>query len=356
MRNSKVILIGDVHIGARNGNMVMANHQLRFFEEQVFPYMLKNKIDTILQTGDLFDMRKYTSHVCLHEWHRRFFQIMRMHGFKFHTLLGNHDLALKNTLSVNSSSLLLAQYDNITIYDKAELFEKNGFQMLMVPWICNENEKQILEDLKTTKAQWCMGHFEINNFDMHRGSVCTDGLDKSVFKRFERVLSGHFHVQSDDGHIKYIGTPYPLTWNDYGEQKGFWILDTKTRNLEFVQNKFECFVRIVYNDEGQKEHWKAFDLSNLEGTYTKIVVESKTDLYGFDKLMDKLYQINFAELKIVEDMSEFNSDEIDDENLELSDTKQLIETYIDQAETELNKVKMKSMMKQLYLDALEVTE
>ena len=83
----KIALIGDMHIGARNSNTVMANHQIRFFEEQVFPYMLENDIDTIIQTGDLFDQRKYSNHIVLHEWHKRFFQIMRFHGFNFYPLL-----------------------------------------------------------------------------------------------------------------------------------------------------------------------------------------------------------------------------------------------------------------------------
>ena len=41
------------------------------------------------------------------------------------------------------------------------------------------------------------------------------GTEKSVFKRFEKVMSGHFHKKSDDGHIYYLGTQYEMTWSDY---------------------------------------------------------------------------------------------------------------------------------------------
>ena len=41
------------------------------------------------------------------------------------------------------------------------------------------------------------------------------GQEKSMFKRFEKVLSGHFHKKSDDGHIYYLGTQYEMTWSDY---------------------------------------------------------------------------------------------------------------------------------------------
>ena len=354
-----IVLLGDVHIGARSANMTMANHQIRFFEECLFPYMLENGIDTIIQSGDAFDTRKFTNHVVLQEWHDRVFQIMRMYGFKMTILLGNHDTATKNSLKVNSPSLFLAQYDNITIIDEPTVFEKDGFDMLLVPWMCAENEKVCLEAINTSKTNWCMGHFEISSFDMHRGHTCTDGMSKDIFKRYERVICGHFHTQSDDGQIKYIGTPYPLTWTDYGESKGFWVLDTTTRDLKFVKNKNETFVKIVYNDsdvENTKGYHKTFDLTDVEGTYCKVVVTGKTDLYEFDRLLDKLYQINFAELKIVEDMSEFNADEIDDEEITIADTKELIETYIDLADTELDKDKLKTMMTTLFLEAQEVVE
>ena len=119
--------------------MIVANHHLKFVEEQLFPYMLENKIDTIIQCGDLFDTRKYTNHLVLQEWHSRFFHMMRFHNFKFHMVLGNHDLSLRNSLSVNSPSLFLAQYDNIMIYDTPTSVEFDGVEFLMVPWVCTEN-------------------------------------------------------------------------------------------------------------------------------------------------------------------------------------------------------------------------
>ena len=37
---------------------------------------------------------------------------------------------------------------------------------------------------------------------------------KAHFKRFEKVLSGHFHKKSDDGRYYYLGTQYEMTWSD----------------------------------------------------------------------------------------------------------------------------------------------
>ena len=355
--SDNIVILGDLHSGVRTGNLIVAKHQLDFFEFELFPYMLKNKIDTIVQLGDIFDGRKFTSHTVLHEWHQRFFQMMRFHGFKMHMVLGNHDLALRNSLAVNTPSLFLAQYDNITIYEEPTVFKHKKFEMLMMPWICSENYESCMEAMAETKCSWVAGHFEIQNFEMHRGQVSTEGLDRKLFNKFDTVLSGHFHTRSKNNHICYVGTPYQMTWIDYGDPKGFHILNTRTLSLTFVENKRLLFEKIVYNDKDQKaDYHKTFDLSNLNGKYVKVVVLNKSDLYEFDKLMDKLYSLPMLELKVIEDMSELSSDEVDDDELELTDTKSLIESFIDNADTELDKKRLKTYMKGLYVEALEVIE
>ena len=38
-----------------------------------------------------------------------------------------------------------------------------------------------------------MGHLEVKGFEMHNGHYNEHGQEKAMFKRFEKVLSGHFH-------------------------------------------------------------------------------------------------------------------------------------------------------------------
>ena len=52
-----------------------------------------------------------------------------------------------------------------------------------------------------------MGHLEVKGFEMHIGHISTTGLEKRIFRRFEMVLSGHFHKKSDDGQIYFLGSP-----------------------------------------------------------------------------------------------------------------------------------------------------
>ena len=52
--------------------------------------------------------------------------------------------------------------------------------------------------LRTSTAEIVMGHLEIKGVEMQNGVINEHGNEKADFKRFERVISGHFHKHSDD--------------------------------------------------------------------------------------------------------------------------------------------------------------
>jgi hypothetical protein len=67
--------------------------------------------------------------------------------------------------------------------------------------------------------------------------------------------------------------------------------------------------------------------------------------------MDSLYKANPIEVKIIEDFSEFETDLLDDESVDLTDTMTLLSQYVDALETDVNKDKLKLLMKTLYVEA-----
>jgi DNA repair exonuclease SbcCD nuclease subunit len=111
----------------------------------------------------------------------------------------------------------------------------DGLKILMMPWINNANYNSAITKMEQTDAQVMFGHFEIAGFEMMRGQTCDHGMDVKHFQKFDMVLSGHFHHKSTMGNITYLGNPYELTWGDYDDPRGFHILDTETRELEFIQ-------------------------------------------------------------------------------------------------------------------------
>jgi DNA repair exonuclease SbcCD nuclease subunit len=355
----KICILGDTHYGARGDSLDFHKYFEKFYEEIFFPYLKANDIEVIFQMGDLFDRRKFINFNTLYLCRRYFFDRCQILGIKVHTLLGNHDVAFKNTLEVNSTGLLLNEYDNIEYYDSFETTEFDGVLIDVVPWICDENEKEIFEQMKESKAQICFGHFEIAGFEMDKGNVCDHGLDKKKLSKYDIVLSGHFHHKSTDGNITYVGTPYEMTWSDYNDPKGFHIFDTDTRELEFVKNPITMFNKITYDDGEQDfEHWKAHDFSSLKETYVKVVVLNKQNPYLFDTVIDSLYKVGVADLSIVEDFSDALIDDDSDIVDQAEDTITILNKYIDNLELDVESEKLKKLMRELYVEALntEVAE
>jgi len=355
MRN-KFVIVGDIHISARNDSSIVMNHQLQFFENEVFPYMRKHKIKNLFTMGDLFDRRKYTNHVVLSEWKRRFFDVLVKMGVTFHTIIGNHDIPWANTLDANTPSLMLMEYDNIVVYDKPKTIQIGETLVSIVPWMCRENYNECMNEITKTKAQICFGHFDIAGFEMHKGHVSDDGIKREIFQRFNMVISGHFHARSNNGNIFYLGTPYELTWADVGDRRGFYVFDFDSLDLDFIENPVSIFSRLYWDDKDKGDnYYTTFDLKSLENTFVKVVVVNKTDPYQFEKFLDKLYNITLADLKIIEDTTDYDAESVDDDLIELEDTMSLMDSYIDGLDSiDFDRDKIKRIMKKLYTEALNM--
>ena len=317
-------------------------------------YLEGKALQRLLHLGDVFDRRKYSNYQSLALAKEMFFDPAR--EFKIHMLVGNHDAYFKNSNHINSVSLTCKEYDNITVYqDIPEVIEIEGHHILLVPWIAPAHRPAALNLISKAKADIVMGHLEINGSEMVPGLYCDHGLDRDMFKRYERVFSGHYHTQQDDGHIRYLGAPYEITWNDYNTAKGFHIYDTATREFEFYQNPHRMFKKIFYDDS--QTDVLNMDLTEYANTYVKIFVVNKTDFYTFDRFVDRCYnEGDFYELKIVEDFSDLDPNSIADEALEeVEDTLTLLEKYVDEIDSQsLDKKKLNRLLKMLYIESQEI--
>ena len=268
-------------------------------------------------------------------------------------IVGNHDVTYKNTNEINAMHELFDHYNNINVYTEALDIEYDGCNVAMVPWINSGNYEQTLQYLKETKAQVVFGHFEIAGFEMDRGNICHTGMDKSTFDRFDTVLSGHFHHKSTSGNITYLGNQYEITWADYNDPRGFHVFDTETREITFVQNPHRMFHKINYDDGTTDfEYWKAYDYASLKDAYVKVVVLNKQNPYLFDNVVDNLYKAGVGDISIVEDFTETiveNDQELIDQ---AEDTMTILSKYIDNLTLTVDNDKLKTLMKELYVEAL----
>jgi DNA repair exonuclease SbcCD nuclease subunit len=352
---NKLCILGDTHFGVRADSLEFHKYYNRFYEDVFFPYLIENDIKHVFQLGDLFDRRKFINFNSLFLSRKYFFDKLKENGITLYTLIGNHDIFYRNTLEVSSPTLILKDYENIVIYDNFETVDFDGVKVDVVPWICDDNQEEIFEKIKNSRADICFGHFEIDGFQMDRGTVHHGGLDRKELKKYDIVLSGHFHHKSNADNITYVGTPYELTWSDYNDPRGFHILDMKTRDMEFVQNPYKMFIKVFYDDEKQDfEFWKKYDFESLKETYVKVVVLNKQNPYLFDSVLDNLYKAGVSDIGIVEDFTDPTIDDDDELVDQAEDTMTILGKYIDNLALDVDSKKLKKLMREIYVEALNV--
>tara|TARA_Y100000296_G_scaffold30148_1_gene35111 strand:- start:1863 stop:2888 length:1026 start_codon:yes stop_codon:yes gene_type:complete len=340
----KILLITDQHFGVRNDNQSFINHYKKFYNEIVIPFIKVSKIDTVIALGDTFDKRRSINFMSLNEAKEMWFNPLEEMGVTMHMLTGNHDIYYKNTLRINAPRELLGEYGNITVHDSPTTVVFDGLPILLLPWLCDDNRDRSFDEITNSPANVCMGHLELNGFEAHPGHVMEGGMDASVFSKFDRVFSGHYHMKSTKGNITYLGNPYQLYWNDYASKRGFHVFDTDTLKTTFYRNPFDMFHKLHYNDGVEIPE-------NLEGTFVKLIVEDKGDYAKFDFTVSQLQDIGLADLKIIEDLSiELGQSEV----METEDTMTLLDKYIDDIDLKVDSNSVKSIMRSLYIEACEI--
>lgn len=346
----KIAFLNDTHCGMRNSSDIFIDYQEKFYSKVFFPYLMEHGIKQIIHLGDYYDNRKFINFKAQNTNRKMFLNVLKQEGIHMDIIPGNHDVFYKNTNELCSLKELLGYYtSNVNIVMKPKVLDYDGCSIALVPWINSENYAESIKFIQNCKASILGAHFELIGFDMMKGMPNAHGMTTEIFDRFEMVLSGHFHTKSSKGNIHYLGSQMEFTWADADDPKYFHILDTQTRELTPVYNPYTLFQKVIYNDE--KTDYNSYDVSKLENKFIKIVVSKKKDPYMFDRFIDRINQQNVYELKIAETFDEFVGENIDDESLLLEDATQLLESYVDSVDTDLDKVKIKNLMHNLFVEA-----
>ena len=346
----KCAILNDTHCGARNSSDIFMEYQEKFYNDIFFPYLLENNIKKIIHLGDYYEHRKYVNFKALEHNRRIFLDKLREYDIHMDIIPGNHDVFYKNTNELCSLKELMGHYmDCVKIHMEPTVLQIDSLHVALIPWINAENYADTMDYIKKCKAPIVAGHFEFSGFEMYKGIPNPHGMDTKDFKRFELVLSGHFHTKSSKENIHYLGSQMEFTWGDCDDPKYFHVLDTETRELTPVHNPYTLHTKVVYNDE--KMDYNGYDVTTLDNQFVKVVVEKKTDYFAFDRFIDRIQQRPIHELKIAESFAEFLGDNVEDEEIQLDDTQVLLDSYVDAVETEADKEKLKTLLRGLYVEA-----
>lgn len=360
---AKICLISDTHFGHKNDSLLFHTAFVKFYDDIFFPELKKRSIKTIVHLGDLFDRRKYINFHILYRTRIDFLQKLVDGGYDTHILIGNHDTYFRDSNDVNSvTELIHMRYPKFHIYENTEEVVFDDRRILFVPWLNPNNMSAGMDHIDETKAEVAFGHLEIAGYHMSQTQVCEHGMDASIFKKFKLVLSGHFHHPNMTANIRYLGSPYEMTFADLNDPRGFYIFDTDTLALEFIENPFKMHYRIVYDDREPetKTALSEMDMSVYEDKFVKLVVAHKTDPNFYEDFVDQLIHLT-PELSIQEEFCLEVGEEADQQFIEfdennkivtVSDTLTIIDTYVDSIGMEVDKTKFKGIMKEIYLEAM----
>ena len=347
----KIAVLNDTNFGCRNDSPAIIEYQNKFYNDLFFPYLQQNNIKTLIHLGDVVDRRKFINHNTAHNFKKVFWNRLDELGIDTHIIIGNHDTYYKNTNEVNAMQNLDISKE-AKVYTHATTVNFDNLPILFIPWICDDNEIETIKAIENTQSTIAMGHLEIKGFEMHNGHMNDHGTEKSIFKRFEKVMSGHFHKKSDDGHIYYLGTQYEMTWSDYNCPKGFHIFDTDTREISRIENTNTIFKKIVYNDK--ETNYDEFDITPYDKSFIKLYISNKTDIDMYERLMDRLYNhINLHAIDVIEDPTDIGASVPENLLEQGEDTLTFLGNYIDQIDVKIDKQKLKEFAKELYMEAGE---
>jgi len=348
----KFCIIGDCHFGARNDSELFMNHFFDFYTNVLFPYIIENDVTDIIQTGDFMDKRKNINYRTLNRVMVDFMDKLRSHGVTLHVIPGNHDIFHRHSNSINSINELFGWMENVNVYMEPTTITILETKIDMIPWMNKYNTAEILEFIKASTSQYCVGHFEVIGFDMAIGIPGHGGMDTSIFDSYDEVWSGHYHTRSKKDNITYVGTPYEITWSDFNDPKGFHSFDPNRNELTFHENRYRIFHKVFYSSELDYDD---FDFDELRNSIIKVIIQDHADIAKYENFLDRLESVNPADMSIVESDIIVASG-IDEEELETLDTFTVLRTAATNvARVEgLNEDKMLKYVNELYSEAVSI--
>jgi UDP-2,3-diacylglucosamine pyrophosphatase LpxH len=347
----KAVIITDQHFGCRKNSKLFHDYFLQFYNNVFFPALERENITTVIDMGDTFDSRKGIDFSALSWAKKHYYDRLENMGVKVITVVGNHTAYYKNTNEVNAIDLLLREYENVQVVSRPTELKVGDLKVLFVPWINQENEQETVEMIQSTNSTCVMGHLELKGFNANKFCVMEHGHESKLFKKFDLVLSGHYHTRSQKDNVRYLGNPYEMYWTDVDDERGFHFFETETLELTVVNNPYKMFHKVFYDDTP----YQTFDATQYQGKIVKVIVRKKSDSKKFEKFINKLYTSNIAELKVVENTDfggYFMGEET--ESLESEDTMSILNRYIQDSEIDLDKSVIQGVMQEVYQEACEM--
>lgn len=335
----KVALLADLHIGIKKGDQTFFDSQYRFFKEQLVPELNTSNVKDIWILGDVFDTRPTITIQTINRVIDLFKNVLK--DFNIRIIVGNHDMFYNTDLGVNSLKIL-SLLPNVTVYEDAVTETIDGRTIRFQPWITDYTS----DIFGNNKYDYAFMHADIMTFDVGGGRPSDVGLTAAyVLDHANTVYTGHYHTKvtrkyEQGKSISYLGAPYQLTRIDRDGQRGYHLLDIRTGEIEFIENRVSIkFTKHTYPDADL--NMIANNVVDLDIPPEYFDQTKKVELYV--QKLEKLkpaYPVNINYLT-----AESEDDDIDTGDLNIVT---LFNNYLEQYNTTVDKAKIYDGFMDLY--------
>lgn len=282
-----IAMVGDTHFGRKAEHPTIKQY-INNGQSDFFVWLeqdLRSRgITRVLFTGDIFDTRNSVNVEALIKTVRLFKMLFA--DYDCTIVLGNHDMYYENSYGICSIEIL-EDLPNVTVVRSGitKIDVIPGYDFYVVPWIIADQFgafNSFLESIVDNRDHNILfGHFEMMGVDMEGGNISTFGLSPNLFANAAKyVFSGHYHgksIQTIDGSdIKYLGSPYPLTFANSDSDHGYWILNDSV-DTEFIKNEVSPVFTTVFDTDDLSE------LGDLSNSFVRLYMNnSKTKEEAFN--------------------------------------------------------------------------
>lgn len=290
----KKAFIGDLHFGVKGGDKNFLEFQVNYLKKKL-DLMASWGIKTLYQLGDSFDNRKQTQST-VQQGMIDVIEHADKLGIHIVFLVGNHNTFYTDRNDIHNLKTF-EKYPNVTIV--TEFAEIDDF--LVLGWINRTNSEQIEAAVAASTKKYCLMHAEFTGFDMYNGIKAKGGSSVVPYRKFDKVLTGHYHTVSTDGNVTYVGSPYALTWMDFvdGDNRGFWVLDDVSGEFSLIKN--EKFETLFFEHDYNPEHdYSSADFANYTGKILKFHVKEVEDQAHYDKFVALLNSVLYIDRRIID--------------------------------------------------------
>ena len=352
--NANILVVGDLHLGVKRDDNWIYEYQYEALTK-VANYAKENSINTIVFTGDVFDVRNSITQITMNRIRTQVMPLFE--EFHIIAIVGNHDLKHRERIQPNSLDEILGYYHNVTVVNTPTTIMVDGtVPMDFIPWICNENRELVNEFIKESKSKFCVGHFELTGYYFYTG-LKSSGMENDFLSNYAQVFSGHYHTISTGDNVLYVGTPYTLTTGDANDKRGVWDVELSadgTCDYHFIENDIMNHVKIQFD----ADTFTAQDAQQYTNKHVDVNIikrDSSKQKMNVNIMEQLLLDSGVHSLKITDTINYDGIELVNGDDVIIKDNRVLVDEYINQLECDAeNKVQIKKLFETMFYEAVKL--